>query len=88
MRTLIISFFVVAMTLPINAQSPSKKLTPKSEKVTVLQKNSKPLNVIVEEKSTPYKITHQHTSSVSGVTHIYLRQLVNGIDNIGLVSEI
>lgn len=88
MRTLIISFFVVAMTLPINAQSPSKKLTPKSEKVTVLQKNSKPLNVIVEEKSTPYKITHQHTSSVSGVTHIYLRQLVNGIEVMGTDSSI
>ena len=37
----------------------------------------------MEEKSTPYKITHQHTSSVSGVTHIYLRQLVNGIEVMG-----
>lgn len=44
-------------------------------------------NLIQSQKDT-YVITHEHTSSVSGTRHVYLRQAINGIGIYGTESSI
>ena len=46
------------------------------------------LETLVKEKSNTITITHQHTSSVSGINHVYLRQAINGIGVYGTESSI
>ena len=43
---------------------------------------------LLQQKSNTITITHQHTSSVSGVKHTYLRQAINGIGVYGTESSI
>ena len=43
---------------------------------------------LLQQKSNTITITHQHTSSVSGINHIYLRQAINGIGVYGTESSI
>ena len=46
------------------------------------------LEKLLQQKSNAITITHQHTSSVSGIKHVYLRQAINGIGVYGTESSI
>ncbi|MEZ4875406.1 MAG: hypothetical protein R2793_08145 [Flavobacteriaceae bacterium] len=47
-----------------------------------------PLKERIKTQSNEYVITGRHTSSVSGIEHIYLRQAINGIEVAGTDSSI
>ena len=46
------------------------------------------LETLVKQKSNTITITHQHTSSVSGIKHTYLRQAIGGIGVYGTESSL
>ena len=46
------------------------------------------LENLIQQKSDNYVITHEHTSQVSGVHHIYLRQAINGLEVYGTESSV
>ncbi|MEZ4780000.1 MAG: M36 family metallopeptidase [Flavobacteriaceae bacterium] len=66
------------------SNTPAKK----RGQISAVSKSTVPLSERINTQSTDYVITGQHTSSVSGIKHIYLRQAINGIEVAGTDSSI
>src|SRR5690606_18941761 len=43
---------------------------------------------LIAQKSNSYVITKEHTSSISGIRHVYLRQAINGLEVYGTESSV
>jgi subtilisin-like proprotein convertase family protein len=65
-------------------QAFAQKSDSKKEKAS----SSISLENLIQQKSNTYTVTHQHTSSMSGINHIYLRQAINGIGVYGTESSV
>ncbi len=52
------------------------------------QKSQINLEQLVSQKGNSHVVTSEHTSSVSGIHHIYLRQAINGLEIYGTESSI
>ena len=76
----IIQVLVVLFCVSLNAQ--------KQDSNKQQERSGISLETLVKEKSNAITITHQHTSSVSGIKHTYLRQAINGIGVYGTESSL
>jgi subtilisin-like proprotein convertase family protein len=76
----IIQVLVVLFCVSLNAQ--------KQDSNKQQERSGISLETLVKQKSNAITITHQHTSSVSGIKHTYLRQAINGIGVYGTESSI
>ncbi len=64
------------------------QLSAQKQDNTTQQDSGISLETLIKEKSNTISITHQHTSSVSGINHTYLRQAINGIEVYGTESSL
>ena len=76
----IIQVLVVLFCVSLNAQ--------KQDSNKQQERSGISLETLVKQKSNAITITHQHTSSVSGIKHTYLRQAINGIGVYGTESSL
>jgi len=76
----IIQVLMVLFCVTLNAQKSDDKKQQATSSIS--------LEKLIQQKSNAITITHQHTSSVSGINHIYLRQAINGIGVYGTESSI
>ena len=76
----IIHVLMVLFCVTLNAQKSDDKKQQATSSIS--------LEKLIQQKSNAITITHQHTSSVSGINHIYLRQAINGIGVYGTESSI
>ena len=76
----IIQILVVLFCVSLNAQ--------KQDSNKQQERSGISLETLVKQKSNAITITHQHTSSVSGIKHTYLRQAINGIGVYGTESSL
>jgi subtilisin-like proprotein convertase family protein len=76
----ILQVFILLMCV----QSIAQKSDDKKQQATA----SISIEKLLQQKSNTITITHQHTSSVSGINHVYLRQAINGIGVYGTESSI
>ena len=103
-KLIVIIFLIGISTLQLSAQnnltdsdSKKKKAAPKVVKALDLndfiknQSNKKPSNVTVTNinlQEFDHIVTSEHISSISGIHHKYLRQVINGIEVYGTESSI
>ena len=76
----IIQVLIVLFCVTLTAQKSDNKKQQATSSIS--------LEKLLQQKSNAITITHQHTSSVSGIKHIYLRQAINGIGVYGTESSI
>ena len=76
----IIQVLVVLFCVQLSAQKSDNKKQQATSSISIEK--------LLQQKSNAITITHQHTSSVSGIKHIYLRQAINGIGVYGTESSI
>lgn len=75
------------LTIQLTAQQKN----PEKEKEAALaaaQPSAISLQNLIKQKSDSYVITKEHTSSISGVRHVYLRQAINGLEVYGTESGV
>lgn len=87
------SLFLVIILFGATANSSfgqlvSKKPTTKSVSQKEVSLSKVSLADRIKKQRNDYVITGEHTSSVSGIKHIYLRQTINGIEVAGTDSSI
>ena len=79
MKTKIIpQILIVFFCLQLSAQKNDDKKQQATASISIEK--------LLQQKSNTITITHQHTSSVSGIKHTYLRQAINGIGVYGTAS--
>jgi len=72
-------------------QLTAQQKNPEKEKVTVREAalpSTVSLENLIKQKSDTYVITKEHTSRISGVHHVYLRQAINGLEVYGTESGV
>ncbi len=70
------------LSVQLNAQTKKKETNPRITSSTYLQK------LVKEGNTSNYVVTSEHTSSISGISHIYIRQAIDGIEVMGTESSL
>lgn len=76
----VLSLLLIALAVPMQAQNLNKTI---DEQIVQLVENNKLSNL-----QQNWEVTAQHTSSVSGIHHVYFRQMVNGLPVFGSNSSV
>ncbi len=75
----------------LSLQLTAQQKNPEKEKEAALaaaQPSAISLQNLIKQKSDSYVITKEHTSRISGVHHVYLRQAINGLEVYGTESGV
>ncbi|WP_452601822.1 M36 family metallopeptidase [Pontimicrobium sp. MEBiC06410] len=70
------------LSIQLNAQEKKKEENPRITSSNYLKE------LVKEGNTANYVVTSEHTSSVSGIHHTYIRQAVNGIEVVGTESSL
>ena len=76
----ILQVFILLLCVQSIAQKSNNKKTQATSTIS--------LETLIQQKSNTYSITHQHTSNVSGIKHIYISQAIGGIEVYGTQSSL